>query len=449
MAWDETAKKLAIKVIGTVESNLKYDAIYYVDPITVGIMQWYGTRAANLLVQMKATPAWATSGVAASLDTDLANEDKNNASFWTNRYLTKTEGSSLKKILTSATGITIQNSQTLADLEDYKKVAIKLGIDPEDNTQAFIFWACMYHQSPKYSKQVVNRAGDNPTMARLHSICLNHGWYSKFPTRYNRAKSMIEAGDVSGIPDGFEDGTPSEDVDGDEDPPNNDDADLENGLQPLKTNISHIMQVGDQLHIVTSTNVTFVCYKQGPNSWMPANSDSGSAPVVPDRPEPNPTTPPIPSPDNPTAPPTNATSIEQALVDFMVSRIKKYYYSQGSGRNNPDKSGVSDCSSTVRFAYRKVANIEVGTYTVDQQNYGRVVWQSTSKGQVPPQSVLRKGDLIFYRWSGSSGRVNHVEMYMGGDDVIGHGIKNTYGPIIRSLSRLSGNAAMTRVRRYL
>ena len=79
MAWDEAAKKLAIKVIGTVESNLKYDAIYYVDPITVGIMQWYGTRAANLLVQMKATPAWATSGVAASLDTDLANEDKNNA----------------------------------------------------------------------------------------------------------------------------------------------------------------------------------------------------------------------------------------------------------------------------------------------------------------------------------------------------------------------------------
>ncbi len=27
MAWDAEAKKLAVKVIGTVESNLKYDAV--------------------------------------------------------------------------------------------------------------------------------------------------------------------------------------------------------------------------------------------------------------------------------------------------------------------------------------------------------------------------------------------------------------------------------------
>lgn len=56
--WDADAKKLAIKAIATVESNLRYDAINYNDPITVGISQWYGTRAAHLLMQIRTTPAW-------------------------------------------------------------------------------------------------------------------------------------------------------------------------------------------------------------------------------------------------------------------------------------------------------------------------------------------------------------------------------------------------------
>ena len=169
MAWDAEAKKLAVKVIGTVESNLKYDAVYYVDPITVGIMQWYGTRAANLLVQIKATPAWV--GVASTLDSDLASHDKNDASFWTNRYLTRAEGGSLKNALTSAQGVSIQNAQTLTDFEDYRRVALKADIDVEGHTDVFIFWACMYHQSPKYSKQVLNKAGDNPSLDRLYTMC--------------------------------------------------------------------------------------------------------------------------------------------------------------------------------------------------------------------------------------------------------------------------------------
>lgn len=53
MAYDATAKALGIKAIGTVESGLDYTAINYNDPITVGVMQWYGTRAASLLRRMR------------------------------------------------------------------------------------------------------------------------------------------------------------------------------------------------------------------------------------------------------------------------------------------------------------------------------------------------------------------------------------------------------------
>ena len=57
MAWDATAKKVAIKAIGQVESSMDYSAINYNDPITVGIAQWYGTRAAAILNRMRGAHA--------------------------------------------------------------------------------------------------------------------------------------------------------------------------------------------------------------------------------------------------------------------------------------------------------------------------------------------------------------------------------------------------------
>ena len=40
-------------VIGEVESNWNWTAVNYNDPITIGMMQWYGTRAAALLNRVK------------------------------------------------------------------------------------------------------------------------------------------------------------------------------------------------------------------------------------------------------------------------------------------------------------------------------------------------------------------------------------------------------------
>ena len=53
MAWDAKAKAVAIKAIGTVESNMRYDGIYHTDPITIGIGQWFGPRAYGLLARIK------------------------------------------------------------------------------------------------------------------------------------------------------------------------------------------------------------------------------------------------------------------------------------------------------------------------------------------------------------------------------------------------------------
>ena len=438
--WDAAAKKLAIKAIATVESNLKYDAINYNDPITVGIAQWYGTRAAHLLNQMKATPAWV--GVAASLTNDLNTYPDTNASFWTKRDLTKAEGVSLKPVLVSDTGVQIQNAQTISDLDDYKIRADRSGLDADTNTNAFIFWCVMYHQSPRYANQVLNAAGANPTIERLYTIALNHFWFKNYRTRFTTARDIILSGDNSGIPD-F--GVPvSSDDDG---------GDI--GIideMPLSTgsftgNIRHVMAVGDAVHVVMVDGSITVCYPTANgHSWVPGVQSSATPEVAPPTPESAPTTPPS----------SGVTATLDALAAFLLARVGRYAYSQGAGRNTPDTSGVADCSSVMRYAYQKVAGIEIGTYTVDQQNYGTRIWANVpgntsgaSKGDIPGLSVLRKGDLVFFSWDSTYTRVRHVEMYLGDGRLIGHGGPGN-GPTIKpSATGYMDTANWIIVRRYI
>ena len=44
-----TISQYALCVIGTVESNCTWTAVNTSDPITLGIVQWYGTRTYGLL----------------------------------------------------------------------------------------------------------------------------------------------------------------------------------------------------------------------------------------------------------------------------------------------------------------------------------------------------------------------------------------------------------------
>ena len=89
MAWDTEAKKLAFKAIGTVESSLRYNAVNYNDPITVGVMQWFGTRAADILNRMRLENPSSWTGVAASINNDLQNKPTTSANrtWWESREL--------------------------------------------------------------------------------------------------------------------------------------------------------------------------------------------------------------------------------------------------------------------------------------------------------------------------------------------------------------------------
>lgn len=431
MAWNTHKKALAIKAIGTVESDLKYDSVYYVDPITIGIAQWFGTRASSLLRKMTGISQW--SGVAESLKKSLNNHPDSESSYWSSRYLTRAEGESLRPLLLSAEGKRIQNKQFIADLDDYYQVAKRLGLDPESNTDTFIFWCIIYHQYPSAARKFLSGGGPY-TIAKLYAQCANHSWLSKYMTRYKKARTIIESNDASGIPDMTgtnDDGTP-------DNPPDGGDSGGDDTQSPSNT-IKYCRIIGEEVWVYSGQNKIIRCHRISEDVYIPktgvgATDNGGNNTPVPE------------DPSNPT--PGTPNELQAKVIKWMVDRIGKLKYSQGAGRMNSDSSGVGDCSSTVAQAYKTIG-INIGTWTGDQENRGTKIWDSLEKGAKPDPSIIHPGDLIYYWWKGTGGHSDHVNMFESGDNVLDHGGRPYMGPVRKSLRAKLKEGRRVRVVRWI
>ena len=415
MTYDDHAKLLAVKVIGTVESGLNYTSINYGDPITVGIMQWYGTRAAGILARIANEEPSSWTGAAQSVKDSLSAHPPTDG-YWNSRWLTKEEGESLKPILKATAHI--QTDQAQKDLEAYKQVAINIGMDIDGNTNAVIFFFTMYHQGPKYAMQVMASAGANSSIDRLRSYCLNNPTLGQYRNRYNTAYDLIMAGDISGV-DEPTDPTPA--------PPGGDNS---TGDSRLESDISYIEQIGTHLLIHRKGKSKLFAYFDGRQRWtITQDKDTGSE-VVP------PTTNPNPDPGGDTS------TKMSAMINFAKSVENKYSYAQAPGRMDPESSGLTDCSGFVYYIYNRFYGINVGTWTVEQNERGTLI-QHTSGAL--DESSMKIGDLILYSWEG--GRVDHVEMYIGNATILGHPGPGK-GPYEKPIT-WGSSAVYRNVRRYV
>lgn len=267
MAYDADAKKLAVKVIGTVESNLNYGAINYNDPITVGVSQWYGTRAAGILERIRTTNAASWYGVQASLANQLATIASSNT-YWNSRYLTRAEGESLVGVLTRNQAL--QNTQLTEDLDVYKDVAISYGFDPEANTATVIYFFSMHHQSPASALEVVQTLDTTATLAEIHAATLAHPVLGQYGARYRTTHDLIEAADLSGV-----DPVP--------DPPAPDPT-------PTNGNAKLITARGDLLLVKFTDNEIVTYYPSGRDQWIPRKGNVPPPPPAPTQPPPPPDT---------------------------------------------------------------------------------------------------------------------------------------------------------------
>lgn len=442
MVWDAEAIRVAKNTIGTVESNNKYDVIYYADAITIGIAQWYGPRAAALLNKLKDLPGWDT--IDASLRNDVDNHppefEKWNGSFWLTRYLTSSEGIELKAFLRTPGAVAIQDAEFNLLISEYVTALQRLGWNPNTQTPQFIYFMQLWHQSPKFSKEVLSSAGINASLARLHTTAMNHTrWYAKYRSRLVKALNVIQAWDdntpstAEPSPDGEDDG----------------DADIEETTSAI---IKNVIVVGDAIHVNVDGG-TVICYPTGGNLYVPQRGYGKGPSIDP----PDPVTPEVP-------PESDVTAKETALRNFIVARTRQYRYSQAAGlRDRPDQSGQTDCSGLTKYVYKQVLNVDIGANTILQEldSDSRVIWTNRNGPHytAPPVSVMRVGDLVLYRWkpyygtstskSASGYRVNHVEMYIGDNTVLGHGNPDRMGPYTKTHTDYAESAYAVVVKRVL
>lgn len=412
---------MAVNVIAKVEGGGAWDAINYNDPITIGLMQWYGSRAAKLLLAIEEDHPVEYQDIDSSIRASLQGHGA--SSWWTTRYLTRAEGNTIKPVLRASHDT--QGAMVGSDVEDYKAAAGRIGLNADTNTDTTIFFMCMYHQSPQRAINLMKLIGMGSDLKRTYQSCLNEAVFSRYRTRYTQAYNYIKSGVPPEIIDLNDDNEPGGDGSTGGAGP---DADDGGGsiFDKVKSGISRIEVAGDVLLVHLADDKVVEAVPTGGNNFLLAATYKGE--------DVDPSTPEGGESDDDYTPDPDASTTQQKLVDFMVSRIGKYGYSQGPGRLKPDQSGVADCSSIIRYAYLTVTGKDVGTYTDAQVTNGSTrVIQTGGGGDIPTK--MEPGDLIIMaRGNEAPGRfASHVEMYMGNDKTIGHG-GPMKGPIIKSMS---------------
>lgn len=437
MAWDDQMKRVAVKAIGQVESSMNYVSINYNDPITVGIAQWFGVRAAAILNKMRAAHPGQYARVAPSLRSRLESVSESDGS-WNTFYLSRDEGGSLGPLLRIASKI--QDEQLVADLEAYVDTAKRYGLDHNTNTEAFILWCVAYHQGPRYALQVLNNVGGSASLDTMLRGILANGVLGQYSNRYNQAYNIIKSKDTAGVGSGL----------GSINTPNgNGSGASSSGSVTIQGGLLRIY-ADDSMGLIVKTPWGNVRAEMlGHNVWgakldeitksinnaiqqglaqNQQNAGGGGA----------------------AAPPSDGSAGAKALA-WMMSRRGKFGYRQAPGRLDPDNSGFSDCSASIWRAYKDTSGINVGTWTGDQYFRGYEVMPRGGGAMTDAQrALLKPGDMIVMAWKSTGSyypETDHVDMVVDSNTLIGHGGNPYYGPVTYPISRLAGTRWWT-VRRH-
>lgn len=390
----------AMYVIGEVESNWNWTAVNYNDPITIGMMQWYGTRAAALLNRIKNEMPTAYGQLAASLRSDIESHDAGSA-WWTSRYLNRDEGNSIITVFQDEENHVIQENQAIADFEGYITTLENWGMS-QSYPKPLIFAMSMYHQSPASAGQVIATAGGSADLDRIYTVCMNHGVLGQYRNRYNTVYQRLKDWDGESNPPDF-----GQSGDVDTTPGGN-----EPGIDTEASKLGYIIQNGDTLILYGKDEYEkgVIFYPASGQVWINGYNANGTDIGG----------------GNEGGGSESGSEAQNAICELYRSWLDRFAYSQGAGRLDPISSGYGDCSSTVWFAYQQVAGIDVGTWTGAMAGKGTKIASGYSGDNLPIED-MEPADLVLIMWNGWNGSFDHVELYMGNNELWGHG-GSDYGP---------------------
>lgn len=390
----------AMYVIGEVESNWNWTAVNYNDPITIGMMQWYGTRAAALLNRIKNEMPTAYGQLAASLRSDIESHDAGSA-WWTSRYLNRDEGNSIITVFQDEENHVIQENQAIADFEGYITTLENWGMS-QSYPKPLIFAMSMYHQSPASAGQVIATAGGSADLDRIYGVCMNHGVLGQYRNRYNTVYQRLKDWDGESNPPDF-----GQSGDVDTTPGGN-----EPGIDTEASKLGYIIQNGDTLILYGKDEYEkgVIFYPASGQVWINGYNANGTDIGG----------------GNEGGGSESGSEAQNAICELYRSWLDRFAYSQGAGRLDPISSGYGDCSSTVWFAYQQVAGIDVGTWTGAMAGKGTKIASGYSGDNLPIED-MEPADLVLIMWNGWNSSFDHVELYMGNNELWGHGGPD-YGP---------------------
>ena len=413
----------AMYVIGEVESHWNWTAVNYNDPITIGMMQWYGTRAAGLLNRVREEMPDAYGTLASSLRADIESHAAND-SWWTTRYLSREEGNSIITVFQDEDNHVIQENQAIADFEGYISTLESWGMS-QSNPKPLIFAMSMYHQSPASAGQVIASTGGSADLDLLYTTCLNHYILGGYSNRYNTVYNRLKAWDgESGPPDfgqsGDVDTTPGGDA---------------GGITESASKLGYIIQQGDLLVLYGKDEYKngVVFYPASGQRWVNGYNADGTEIEG----------------GNTGGGSETGSEAQNAICELYRSWENRFAYSQGAGRLDPLSSGYGDCSSTIWFAYQQVAGIDVGTWTGAMAGKGTRIANGYSSDPLPVDD-MQPADLVLIMWYGWNSSFDHVELYMGNNQLWGHGGPDNGPDLTTSDARnYSQYTYYWEVRRYL
>lgn len=390
----------AMYVIGEVESNWNWTAVNYNDPITIGMMQWYGTRAAALLNRVKNEMPTAYGQLAASLRSDIESHDAGSA-WWTSRYLNRDEGNSIISVFQEKENHVIQENQAIVDFEGYIATLEGWGMS-QSYPKPLIFAMSMYHQSPASAGQVIATAGGSADLDRIYTVCMNHGVLGQYRNRYNTVYQRLKDWDGESNPPDFGQSGDVDTTPGGNNP----------GISTEESKLGYIIQNGDTLILYGKDEYEkgVIFYPASGQVWINGYNANGTDIGG----------------GNEGGGSESGSEAQNAICELYRSWLDRFAYSQGAGRLDPISSGYGDCSSTVWFAYQQVAGIDVGTWTGAMAGKGTKIASGYSGDNLPIED-MEPADLVLIMWNGWNGSFDHVELYMGNNELWGHGGPD-YGP---------------------
>lgn len=420
MSVETNIQQFAMYVIAEVESNFTWNSVYYADPITLGMWQFYGVEAAEHLHAMKEETPSDYVRLSSTLRGYVEAHSKTDE-WWNSYNWLQADGNSWAAVAEDSTdNHVLQQKQIeakmLTDIATLKRWGMTT-----DHPQEMAFMLCVYHQRPVSAQNILRSAGANAKLQKLLTTTLNDNVLSRYKNRYNTAYARCNAWDGESVPPDYGQVDPTET--GGDSPT----------IATRGSDVQYIIQSGDQLILYGQAGSAYadgvVCYPAGAQRWVPSRHPAQT----------------VVEGGNYGDGSDTGAGAGQKVVDFVKSEENKWSYGQGAGRQTPETSGYEDCSSMVWRAYKKVTGINVGTWTGEQKAKGTSI-ASGNYGEQCSRDLALPADLLLVTHTNG---VDHVEMYTGDGELWGHGSGKGPHKNSRTIEEYSAAQSTWELRRYL